>query len=104
MLLEEPELSLHPEVVRHVPQLLRGVARRRGRQTILSTHSTDLFLGEGISSNEILILTPQREGTSVRPASGIRQIRELRDAGATLMDAILPHTRPPDAQQLALFD
>ena len=101
VLLEEPELSLHPEVVRRLPQLLHSVARRSGRQTILSTHSTDLFLDEGISLDEILILTPQEEeGTSVREASSIREIHTLLEGGAMLVDAILPHTRPPNAHQL----
>ena len=100
VLLEEPELSLHPEVVRRLPQLLHSVARRSGRQAILSTHSTDLFLDEGISLDEILILTPQGEGTSVRQASSILEIRDLLEGGAMLVDAILPHTRPPNAHQL----
>ena len=104
VLLEEPELSLHPEVVRHLPQLLHRVARRTRRQVILSTHSPDLFLDEGISPEEILILAPQGEGTSVRRASGIPEIRVLLEGGAMLMDAILPHTRPPNAHQLASFE
>ena len=103
VLLEEPELSLHPEVVRHLPQLLHRVARRTGRQVVLSTHSPNLFLDEGISLEEILILTPQGEGTSVRQASSNREISDLLKGGAMLFEAILPHTRPPNAHQLALF-
>lgn len=104
VLLEEPELSLHPEVVRYLPQLLHRVARRTGRQVILSTHSPDLFLDQSISPEEILILTPRGEGTSVQRAGGVPEIRHLLDGGAMLMDAILPHTRPPNAHQIALFE
>ncbi len=104
VLLEEPELSLHPEVVRRLPQLLHSVARRTGRQAILSTHSTDLFLDEGISLDEILILTPQGEGTTVRQADDVFELHDLLEGGAMLMDALLPHTRPPNAHQLVLFE
>ena len=39
LLLEEPELSLHPEIVRVLPQMLARVQRRNGRQIFVSTHS-----------------------------------------------------------------
>lgn len=104
VLLEEPELSLHPEVVRRLPQLLQRVANRSGRQTILSTHSTDLFLDEGISLEEVLVLTPRGEGTAVSQAEDVREITELLEGGGMLLDAILAHTRPPNAHQLALFE
>lgn len=104
VLLEEPELSLHPEVVRRLPQLLHTVTRRGGRQAILSTHSTDLFLDEGISLDEVLILSPRGEGTSVSHAEDMRDIVDLLEGGGLLLDAILAHTRPPNAHQLALFE
>lgn len=103
VLLEEPELSLHPEVVRQLPQLLQRIANRSGRQVIVSTHSTDLFLDEGIALDEVLILTPEGEGTTVSQAENIREISELLEGGGMLRDAILARTRPPDAHQLALF-
>lgn len=103
VLLEEPELSLHPEVVNHLPQLLQRIANRSGRQAILSTHSTDLFLDEGIALDEVLILTPRGEGTTISKAEDISEIGDLLEGGGMLLDAILAHTRPPDAHQLALF-
>ena len=103
VLLEEPELSLHPEVVRQLPQLLQRVANRSGRQAILSTHSTDLFRDEGIGLDEVLILTPEGEGTTVSQAERVREISELLEGGGMLLDAIMARTRPPNAHQLALF-
>jgi predicted ATPase len=47
LLLEEPELSLHPEVIRFIPQMFARIQRRTGRQIILSTHSADLLRDEG---------------------------------------------------------
>jgi predicted ATPase len=43
LLLEDPELSLHPEVVRFLPQMFAHIQSRTGRQILTSTHSTDLF-------------------------------------------------------------
>ena len=103
VLLEEPELSLHPEVVRRLPQLLQRVANWSGRQAILSTHSTDLFLDEGIGLDEVLILTPEGEGTTVSQAEDVHEISELLEGGGMLLDAIMARTRPPNAHQLALF-
>lgn len=103
LLLEEPELSLHPDVVRHVPQMFARVQRRTGRQIIVSTHSTDLLLDEGIGLNEVLLLQPGENGTEVRVATAFQEIMELVEAGVSLPEAVIPHTRPGRAQQLMLF-
>jgi hypothetical protein len=60
LLLEEPELSLHPEVVRFIPQMFARMQRRSGRQVMVSTHSTDLLRDEGIGLDEVLLLLPAR--------------------------------------------
>lgn len=103
LLLEEPELSLHSEVIRYVPQMFAHMQRRSGRQVVVSTHSTDLLRDEGIGLDEVLLLLPEAEGTVVRPASHFREIRELLSGGSSLADAVIPWTRPARAQQLSLF-
>jgi len=103
LLLEEPELSLHPEVTRFIPQMFARIQRRSGRQILLSTHSTDLLRDEGIGLDELLLLIPSSEGTEVRPAKTIREIERLLQSGMTLADVVIPHTRPEKADQLALF-
>lgn len=103
LLLEEPELSLHPEVVRFIPQMFARMQRRSGRQVMVSTHSTDLLGDEGIGLDEVLLLLPGSEGTSVQPARELRDIEELLKGGVSLADAVLPRTRPQDAKQLMLF-
>ncbi|HUT75531.1 MAG TPA: AAA family ATPase [Armatimonadota bacterium] len=100
LLLEEPELSLHPEVVRFIPQMLAQIQRRVGRQVLLSTHSTDLLQDDGIGLDEVLLLLPSSEGTEVRPASHFREIRHLLDSGASMAHAVIPRTRPASAEQL----
>lgn len=103
LLLEEPELSLHPDVVRFVPQMFARLQRRSGRQVLVSTHSTDLLRDEGIGLDEVLLLLPDAEGTRVRAAGDFAEIKALLEGGATLADAVIPRTRPVDAHQLALF-
>lgn len=103
LLLEEPELSLHPEVVRFLPQMFARMQRRTGRQIMTSTHSTDLLRDDGIGLDEVLLLTPTPEGTQVSVASTFPEITDLLHGGSTLSEAIMPLTRPQKAEQLALF-
>lgn len=103
LLLEEPEMSLHPEIVRYLPQMFARVQRRTGRQIILSTHSPDLLRDEGIGLDEVLLLRPGSEGTEVAPAGAFQEIRDLLQGGMTLADAVIPKTRPARADQLTLF-
>jgi predicted ATPase len=103
LLLEEPELSLHPEVNRFLPQMFARVQRRSRRQIILSTHSADLLSDTGLGLDEVLLLIPEKEGTSVRAASTFRDIYDLVSSGASLAEAALPKTRPENASQLPLF-
>lgn len=105
LLLEEPELSLHPDVVRHLPQMVYRMQRKTGRQVLTSSHSPELFQDTGIGLDEVLVLIPTTEGTQVRAASAIREVRALLEGGLeNLGEAVLPFTRPADAGQLNLFE
>lgn len=104
LLLEEPELSLHPGIIRHLPQMLARTQRRTKRQIVLSTHSSDLLQDNGIGMDEVLLLVPGREGTEAKLAGRLSQIRELLDGGLSMADAVLPLTEPERAEQLALFE
>jgi predicted ATPase len=103
LLLEEPELSLHPDVIRYIPQMLARVQRRSGRQILISTHSSDLLQDEGIGLDEVLLLQPGPEGTSVQTAGEFAEIKALLEGGVSLAEAVLPHTAPRLAHQLTLF-
>lgn len=103
LLLEEPELSLHPDVVRFLPQMFARMQQRTGRQVILSSHSSDLLRDEGIGLDEVLLLRPGLEGTSVEVASGLHQAELLLKGGVPLSDIVLPETRPPKPEQLSFF-
>jgi len=103
LLLEEPELSLHPAVVRHIPTLFANVQRSGGRQIVVSTHSRDLLADESIGLDEVLVLEPSREGTTVHLAQEYEEVRMLLGGGLSLSDALLPRTSPEHVEQLALF-
>ncbi len=103
LLLEEPELSLHPEIIRMLPQMFARLQRRTGRQIFISTHSPDLLRDDGIGLDEVLLFTPEKEGTLVTPTGTHRDIRDLLQGGLSLADAVIPKTRPENAQQLTMF-
>jgi predicted ATPase len=107
LLLEEPELSLNAGIVSELPALMHRLQRqkksRQRRQVILSTHSADLLSDEGIGGEEVLILSPSVEGTDVKVASSIREIRDLLEGGLSVADAVLPRTVPRDTHQMVLF-
>jgi predicted ATPase len=102
--LEEPELSLHPGVILYLPQLLSRIQRKKGLQTIMTTQSPYLLKDTGIGLDEVLLLTPNIEGTkgtSVQPAMDYPQIRILLEAGLSLDEAVMPETQPIDIQRLS---
>ena len=103
LLLEEPELSLHSEVVRISPQFINSIlreARRRERQIFISTHSPELLHDEGIGTNEVLILNPSREGTALELALKNKGVVEMLGAKIPMSEIIPVITSPDDLTQL----
>lgn len=104
LLLEEPELSLHPEIVRALPQMLARVQGRTDRQIFLSSHSPDLLRDTGIGLDETLLIIPKTEGADITPAASLRDVRDLlNEEGFSLADVVIPKTRPKQVEQLLLF-
>ncbi|MEA2489158.1 MAG: hypothetical protein QOH21_950 [Acidobacteriota bacterium] len=103
LLLEEPELSLHSEVVRHIPAMMASASRKSARQVLISTHSADLLADVGIAPEEVIWLRPTEEGTIVESAGDDSQVRALVEGGLTIAEAVLPRTAPEHAAQLAMF-
>ena len=101
LLLEEPELSLHPEIVRRLPELFSAVAKTRKvrtRQVIISTYSRDMLDDEGIGAEEVLVLTPTKEGTVVAPTEETDRI--LLQSGLTVAQVLLPKADPLPTGQM----
>ena len=107
LLLEEPELSLNSGIIRKLPALMYRVQKqkkRQMRQIMISTHSSDLLSDAGIGGEEVLLLTPDEEGTRVELASSISEIKDLLQGGLTIADAALPRVVPRNMAQLDLFE
>lgn len=102
LLLEEPELSLNGAIVARIPALIFKLQKPKKRQIILTSHSSDLLNDRGISLNEIILLEPTVEGTSIRIAANIPEIKAMLDGGMTPGAAILPRTKPKNINQLTL--
>jgi len=94
LLLEEPEQSLHTEIVRKMAPLIYRMQRERKRQVIISTHSEALLSDPGIDGREILLLYPDKEGTKVTVASDKDPIKELLESGLPPGDVVIPDTAP----------
>lgn len=94
LLLEEPELSLHPEIVRKIPAMFRAAARarKRSRQIITSTYSREMLDDPGIGADEVLVLRPDKEGAQVAPVEEADEV--LLREGMTVGDVLLPKAAP----------
>jgi len=100
LLLEEPELSLHEAVVRHLPPMIWRATRKSRRQLFIATHSASLLSDSSIAAEEVLILRPTQEDTIVTVAADSEEIRALLDGGVPMGEAVLPRAAPAQSEQL----
>jgi hypothetical protein len=104
LLLEEPELSLHSEVIRYIPLMMwRVQSQKDNQQILLSTHSSELLRDEGIAADEVLLFRPVEEGTAVQAGNDIEEVRRLMDTGLAAAEVAMTYTQPRDAILLALW-
>jgi predicted ATPase len=105
LLLEEPELSLHDEVVRQLPGMFARLWRKTkkiGKQILVSTHSETMLQDSGVGPGEVLILAPGPNGTEIQLPS--KMDRDLMRGGLSAAEVLLNKTRPANVKQLSLFD
>ncbi len=104
ILLEEPELSLHSEVVRHIPAMFARMQLRRDRQVIVTTHSDVILADQSIGLDEVHIVQAAEKGSVVRTAGKLGDIKKLLESGVPLGEAIGPLAKPKNTDDLPLFD
>lgn len=107
LLLEEPELSLHAEVVRHLPEMIEKINRSRKikRQIMISTFSEEMLSEKGIGGEEVLRLEPSPEGTLLKSPVSDPEERRLLESGLSVADVVMPKSAPRGIEQLMLdFD
>jgi len=102
LLLEEPELSLHRDVVRQLPRLFGQAAARTGRQIIVSTHAEEMFSDTGIDSSEVILLEPSEHETKVVPGTQKAEIQAAVENRIPLGPIITGLTKPPEIERLAM--
>jgi predicted ATPase len=103
LLLEEPELSLHPGIVRRLASVIYRFQKAKERQILVSTHSSELVSDKGISGEEVVLLQPTKNGTQAIVGKDDQQIKTLLREGASVADVVIPATEPKDSRQLELF-
>lgn len=94
VLLEEPEINLHAGIVKQLPEFISKLQRYKSKQIIITTHSYDILSNEGISTKEVLVLEPSKEGTIVKTVSEVPEIQRIVDAGFSIADATISATTP----------
>lgn len=105
LLLEEPELSLHDEVVAQLPQMIARAQRQSGRQVIASTHSPTLIDAPGTDPDEVHRIIPGRNGSTIETAASNPVVmQQVQEAGWPLGQAVLPLTVPEGIDRLARTD
>lgn len=102
LLMEEPELSLNEEIVRHLPKLIYQIQRKSkgSRQIFITTHSEALLSDRSIPAEEVIRLVPETEGTRVQPLDQQEQI--MIESGLSVGEVLLATTAPKGVSQLEL--
>lgn len=109
LLLEEPELYLHSEIVKQLPMFIAKAqksSKGKVRQVFISSHSYELLNTDTISSDEIVMLSQGKEDTIIELANTVSVVTQKIDSGFTPAEAVIPHTAPKGVLegQLSLFD
>jgi predicted ATPase len=108
LLLEEPELSLHSEIVRQLPEIITRMnktRKRTSRQVLISTHSNEMLDNPSIAAEEVIRLSPSEKGTLIISPTEVPDEMEKLKNGLTIADVVLPKTTPQHIEQLTLtFD
>ena len=88
VLIEEPEITLHPDAQRGLAWYFMNLAKRKGHQIILTTHSAELF--EALPESARILLVRRKTGVDVvTNIPSIRAARELSSVVKSNNDLIL---------------
>lgn len=100
LILEEPELSLHRDVIRQLAQIFASATNRRGRQVLVSSHAEELIDDPGIDPSELVVLTPTEDETTARLGSTVPELVRAAEVGLTLAPIVTALTRPTEIAKL----
>lgn len=88
ILLEEPEITLHPDAQRGLAWYLMNLALRKGHQIIIATHSGDLYETLPVDGR-VLMIRANDKVTAVPKAPYIAAARQLNGVVKSNQDLIL---------------
>jgi predicted ATPase len=102
LLLEEPELSLNEEIVRHLPKVIRRIQiqSKTARQVFITTHSEALLSDGSIPPEEVLRLATTPDGTQIKPLD--EQEKIMFASGLSVAEVLLASVKPIKSDQLHL--
>lgn len=102
LLLEEPELSLNEEIVRHLPKVIRRIQSqsKTSRQVFITTHSEALLSDRSIPPEEVLRLVTTTDGTQIKTLD--EQEKIMFDSGLSVAEVLLASVKPAKSNQLHL--
>jgi predicted ATPase len=100
LLIEEPELSLNEEIVRHLPGLIQEMQKqsKTARQVLITTHSEALLSDRAIPAEEVIRLEPHQEGTRVHALDKQEEI--MLKSELSVGEVLLETTNPKKIGQL----
>ena len=109
ILLEEPEINLHSEIIRQFPEFIAKIQRNKkgAKQVLITTHSYDMLSSDGIGPQEVLVLQNTPEGTLINRVDELDKVKAMIDSGFSIAEATIPFTAPERIQemkQLNLFE
>ena len=104
LLLEEPELSLHSDVVKQLPGMMYRIQRKKSRQVIVTTHADSMIEAQGVGLHEVHLLVVGERGTTIVTSSGDKEIVEQVSGGFSVAEAVMPKARPRNVDQLSFID
>lgn len=100
ILLEEPELSLHEEIVSRLPALLFQATKGSRRQVLATTHALQILDDPGLGMDEVVLLSPGEEGTTAQASSSREDVKSRWESGLTLHEALADKLVPENIGQL----
>jgi predicted ATPase len=103
LLLEEPELSLNEEIVKHIPAMLSQVLDEHiDSQVIVTTHSLAIAEDEGLALEEVYNVVPGRNGSKLQRFSDDSGAVDLFKAKLPLVQIVAAQSRAAHQIQTAL--
>ncbi|MBI2272038.1 MAG: ATP-binding protein [Bacteroidetes bacterium] len=107
ILLEEPELSLHSAIIQRLADVIYKLQKKKSgmRQVIVTTHSHEILNNNGISAEEVLLITTDgEEGSKIISSASLPEVKAYLQSGNTIGDFVISRTAPKNIHQLTIFE